>query len=386
MRTAHRRNEQVACEFARPSDALVGFLVNPVAGMGGRVGFKGTDGKYEEAIRLGAEPISFRRAAEFLRSLHNKPRFLTCEGPMGEDAFRESGEDHRFSVVYRPAVTTTADDTKRVCRIFAKDGADIVVFCGGDGTARDVYDVLKADVPILGIPAGVKMLSGVFGITPEATASVLDAFLSDETRIEECEVVDLDEEEYREGRIDMKLYGYARVPVIPELVQSMKGIFHDPEETTYKKAIGSFVMELVQMDPDALYILGPGSTVNAVASALGVDKTLLGVDLYAGGRIIASDVGEREILATLREYSRAHIIVTPIGSQGFIFGRGNQQISPEVIRRVGPENVMIVATPRKLRSIAHLRVDTGDPELDLLLRGYMKVISGYHNYVMKKVQ
>jgi predicted polyphosphate/ATP-dependent NAD kinase len=305
---------------------------------------------------------------------------------MGEDAFRESGADHRYSVVYRPGEQTTADDTRSACRIFAREGVDIVVFCGGDGTARDVYDVIGTDIPLLGIPAGVKMHSGVFGITPKAAAEVLDAFVSGEARIEEGEVVDLDEDDYRAGRIDLKLHGYASVPVIPELVQDMKTVFTEADEAAYKDAIAAFVREIVQEDLDALYILGPGSTVRAVARALGVDKTLLGVDLYAEGRIIASDVGERQILEALERFDRERIIATPIGAQGFVFGRGNQQISPEVIRRVGPNNVMVVATPRKLRSTPFLRVDTGDPEVDALFSGYLKVISGYHDYIMKKVQ
>ena len=243
------------------------------------------------------------------------------------------------------------------------------------GTARDVFGVVGKKCPILGIPAGVKMHSSVFAISPKAASQVVLDFLEDRSVIGEGEVVDTDEEKYRGGELDVRLFGYALMPRIPFLLQGCKAVSFGVTDGQAKEDIASFAVEF--MRDGSLYILGPGSTVKKISDLLGVEKSLLGVDLVKGGKLVCSDVGEREILDVLQDEKSVKILVSPIGAQGFVFGRGNQQISAEVIRSVGVENVIVLSTPQKLSETPVLRVDTGDLDLDRRLSGDRQVIVGY---------
>ncbi len=355
----------------------VGFLVNPIAGMGGRVGLKGTDGGevLEEAIKRGAESVSHSRALEAFEGLIGSEfEVLTCAGDMGESVLTDVGFED-FQVVYSPPEVSSAMDTTSACRVFLEVGVDLVLFCGGDGTARDVFGVVDFLCPILGIPAGVKMHSSVFAVTPKAASRVLLSFLVGECMIEEGEVVDTDEEKYRSGVLDVRLFGYALTPKVPSLLQGSKAVFGGGSEEQAKGDIASFALEF--MRDGSLYILGPGSTVSKVSDLLGVEGSLLGVDLVKDGRLVARDVGEDEILDAMEKEESVKILISPIGSQGFVFGRGNQQISPRVIRRVGVENIIILATHQKLEETPVLLVDTGDVDLDALLSGERQVVCGY---------
>jgi len=124
--------------------------------------------------------------------------------------------------------------------------------------------------------------------------------------------------------------------------------------------------------------------VKAVADLLGVEKTLLGVDLYRDGRVLL-DVNEERLLQEIGDFLHTWIVVSPIGHQGMLFGRGNQQISPAIIRRIPREQIIVVATHSKVNSLADrgLRVDTGDP--DRLLSGYIRVLVDYRTWRMLKV-
>ncbi len=370
----------------------IGFIVNPIAGMGGRVGLKGTDGTaYLEALKRGAEPVSPGRARRFLRRLMDLGvgvfLFYTGPGPMGYDVVRSCGL-RGVKVVVVGELTgglTSAEDTKRIARLMLDRGVDLIVFVGGDGTARDLLDVVDQEVPVLGVPSGVKMYSGVFAVSPEAAADIVHAFLRGETIVAEEEVLDIDEEAFRSDRLVVRLYGYMLVPVLPGYIQSGKQLIPDTlGEVENKKAIARFIVE--NMEPDTLYILGPGSTVKAIADQLGVPKTLLGVDAVFNGKLVGRDLDEKGLLKLLNKYPRAKLVVTPIGGQGFILGRGNQQISPAVIRRIGgKKGVIVVATRRKLQGLKVLRVDTGDLEVDNMLRSYIKVIVDYNTMAVVKV-
>ena len=362
----------------------LGFLINPIAGMGGSVGLKGTDGLVEEALKKGAKPIAGERARKCIEKLKINATFLTCSGEMGEDLV----SSQKYEVVYSYSGKSTKKDTKLACKRFLEENIDLLLFCGGDGTARDVYSVLKREIPIIGIPAGVKMHSAVFAINPNSAAKIVDHFFEGKTELRDVEIMDTDEDAYRRNELKMKIFGYALTPYEPVLVQHGKILFQSGSEERAKEEIARFVCEF--MIPDELYILGAGTTIQKVAELVGLEaeNTLLGVDAVKNGRSVGKDLSERELLQLLEKEKEkgVKILVSPIGAQGFVFGRGNQQISAKVIERVGIENVIVLATPYKLAQTPVLLVDTGSDELDRKLSGSMSVISGYRMAQRKEVR
>ncbi len=367
----------------------LGLIINPIAGMGGRVGLKGTDGEaYYIALKKGAKPVTPGRALEFLNSLELEDfELYVAPKVMGENVAKKSKHSSKVVKVVGELFSekTTAEDTRRIAKQMLEEKVDIIVFVGGDGTARDVADAVDMKIPVLGIPSGVKMFSAVFAVNPKAAARIVEAFAKGNTRIVEEEVLDIDEEAYRKNVLRARLYGYLKVPIVAGLVQASKQPSTDiADEEDNRKAIAERIVE--EMESDTLYILGAGTTVKAIADKLEIEKTLLGVDAIYNGKLVGKDLDEKGLLELLKEYPKAKIIVTPIGGQGFIFGRGNQQISSEVIKRVGGKrNIIVIATWRKIRNLDVLRVDTGDEEVDNMLRSYIKVIVDYHDAVMMKV-
>ncbi len=361
----------------------IGFLINPVAGMGGTVGLKGTDGMVEEAVERGAKPVAPARAAKALDKLEREGLlFLSCGGSMGADLLEGGGFD--YEMVYEPASRkTTSSDTVNACRVFLENDVDLVFFCGGDGTARDIYSVVGDRIPLLGIPAGVKMYSGVFALNTRVSADLFNRFIGGELDLTDADVMDIDEDKYRSNVLDSKLYGIARVPYEKALIQHPKSIFTSESDDECKRRIALFAFEF--MHDDSLYIVGAGSTTKAVFDALGLKKTLLGVDAVKNRVVVGRDLSEKEILALIDKYPKSRIIVSPIGAQGFVFGRGNQQISSRVLRKVGVRNIIILATPSKLAGTENLLVDTGDWELDEELSGYHNIICNYRMGQRKKI-
>lgn len=356
----------------------IGFVVNPIAGMGGAVGLKGTDGQeiLKKAISLGAKAIAPARAEEFLSEL--KPmkrgiRLIAGSGIMGEEEAKNQG--FSFLVISERQNITTAEDTKAFGKSAYEKNVDILVFCGGDGTARDILDVVDTKMPVLGVPTGVKMQSAVFAVNPRAAARIVMRYLFNEIPLREAEVMDVDEEAYRKGELSSKLYGYMLVPYEPRLIQTSK-LASPSTEIEIRNQAGIAIYIIEEMKKNVIYIVGPGTTTRTIADLLDEKKTLLGTDLFLNKKIIAHDVNEKQILKKIEE-ENAKIIITPIGGQGFIFGRGNQQISPVVIRKVGVDNIIVIATKHKMREIQNLRVDTGDVELDNELKGNINVIIDY---------
>lgn len=369
---------------ATPGEARVGFLVNPIAGMGGRVGLKGTDGVVAEARRRGATPVAPGRALEFLGAAATiglpPVAWLTCGPPMGEAELRAVPSlPGRLHSVYRPPEESTSEDTRRACAAFMEAGARLIIFVGGDGTARDVAGAVGTRVPILGVPAGVKMHSGVFAHHPRDAARVLRDFLAGGLQVGEAEILDLDEEASRSGSWLLRLEGVAMTPRDPNLVQVGKATVEAVGDEEIREALAHHLRDLMEEEPETLFILGPGGTLAAMARHLGLEKTLLGVDAVAGGRTVGRDLDEARLLELLRHHRRAMLLVSPIGAQGFLFGRGNLQISPQVLRAVGAHRILVVATPSKLAATPTLRVDTGDEALDreIAARGFVPVLVGY---------
>jgi len=375
----------------------IGFVVNPIAGMGGRVGLKGTDGVADLALAAGAEPVAGPRARAFAEAFGRAARedpnlqvtWITGAGGMGERPLREAGiPADRIEVVHTPPDRSSAEDSKRTVEASSARGGELVIFCGGDGTARDVAAAVRDHIPILGIPAGVKMYSGVFAVSPHAAADLLAAFLRGELRKGSGELLDLDEEAYRRGEWRVRLFSTAKTLVEPHLVSAGKMMVSEVSEESVRAELATHVSELFETHPDTLFLLGPGSTIHSIATALGIEKTLLGIDAVLGGKTIAQDLNEKRILELLDRHPKAKLVVSPIGAQGFILGRGNLQVSPAVLRRIGTENLIVVATPGKLAATPILRVDTGDPNLDKEFRDreYLFVIIGYRTSKLHPIQ
>ncbi|MHC1623270.1 MAG: ATP-NAD kinase family protein [Candidatus Methanospirareceae archaeon] len=363
----------------------IGFLINPIAGMGGSVGLKGTDGLVDEALKLGAMPIAGERAKKCMEELNIDSLILTCSGAMGEDALTST--PLKYEMVYSfEGRSSTSEDTKKACERFLKEEVELLLFCGGDGTARDVYIVVEKEIPILGIPAGVKMHSAVFAISPKGAAKIVEHFVEGKVEVRDAEVMDTDEDAYRRNELRMKVFGYARTPYEPVLVQQGKSLFQSVSEEGAKEEIARFACEF--MRDGSLYILGAGTTTHKVAELLGLgeEKTLLGVDAVKGGKLMGKDLNEQGLLQLLENEQNAKLLVSPIGAQGFVFGRGNQQLSAKVLEKVGVENVIVLATPHKLSETPFLLVDTGSEELDEQLSGYMSVVCGYRMAQRKEVK
>jgi len=369
----------------------LGFMVNPIAGMGGKVGLKGTDGVLAEAVERGAKPVAPGRGTEFLRKLRElgitqKIQIITGPGVMGEEEIHSAGLDAEV-LSMRTEPQTSAEDTKTAIRLLVKQEVGLILFVGGDGTARDILDALPSAhaIPVLGIPAGVKMYSGIFAVNPAEAAYVVEAFIKGETQQVDQEIMDADEPAIRSDRFNIRLYGFLKGPFLPMRIQGSKQTSPETiDEHDNQMAVARFIVE--GMAPKATYILGPGSTVKCVADLLGAEKTLLGVDIYSEGRTV-KDVNEAVLLGNIHDWQNTWIIVSPIGRQGILFGRGNQQISPGVIRLVGKKKIVVLATKSKVQSVEGgvLRVDTGDGEVDSMLRGYMRVATDYREWRMIKI-
>lgn len=371
------------------SGPTIGVLVNPIAGMGGRVGLKGTDGPdiLARARVLGAVPVAGLRAQITLRELAAKIQGLQVKSPpgdMGESVVREVGLEPEIVGTSRYK-STTSEDTIRLARQLADEGVDLLLFAGGDGTARDMVSAIGGDQPVLGIPAGVKIHSAVYAKTPLSAAALAKRFLNGGGRnCQDAEVLDIDENNYRQGRLNTRLYGYLKIPADRRLTQGLKA-GSPASDRSDQQGIAEAVA--ADFDREYSYIIGPGSTTNAILNYLGLPATLLGVDLLHSQQIVECDLNESELLEATAG-KNVKIIVTPIGGQGFIFGRGNQQISPAILRQVGKDNLMVIATKRKILDLKgrSLLIDTGDTELDHQMAGYYKIITSYNDRIVYKVE
>ena len=372
----------------------IGFLVNPIAGMGGRVGLKGTDDVLDQAIKLGAQPVARQKAEDMLHEFSKiAPHFpdlvwMTCEGDMGKNELVHAGMKN-IQVVSTPIrVVTSASDTQNACRLFLDSHCDLLVFCGGDGTARDIFSVIDKKIPLLGIPAGVKMHSGVFGITTSAAAKILSEFLNKRLTIGDAEIMDLDEELYRKGEWKIRLYGIVKGIIEPTYIQVGKTCFESFSDDEVKDELADHVKDEMEKHQNWLFLFCAGGTIEYIARKLQLEHTLLGIDAVYKNRLVGKDVNEKQILQLLKKYSKVKILLSPIGAQGFILGRGNLQLSPMVINKIGIENIIVISTPSKLLHTPILRVDTGDKRLDQRFanQGYLMVVIGYRLSRVVKLQ
>ncbi|MEU5863129.1 NAD(+)/NADH kinase [Nonomuraea sp. NPDC047529] len=383
--------------MASGGNGVIGLVVNPVAGLGGSVGLKGSDGAdvQRAALAKGAEPKAGRRAAQAVATLlARRPgvRLVTVAGAMGEDSARAAAVPYEL-VPSGVQDATTAADTRAAVAALAD--VDLLLFAGGDGTARDVLDAARElggqAPPVLGIPAGVKVYSGCFALSPATAGFVAADFLARPETVE-AEVVDLDEERYRRGLVSPRLYGSLRVPAGRAALSGRKAGSSDAAPATVE---GIARAVAARLRPGARYVLGPGATTAAVGRELGLATTLLGVDVVearadGGADLVAADVTEGELFELVRGRESV-IVLSVIGGQGFVLGRGNQQVSPRVLDEVlgggGGDRLVVLATQQKLAGLGGrpLLADSGDQELDRKLAGHVRVITGYRESTIYRI-
>lgn len=365
----------------------LGLIINPLAGIGGAVGLKGSDGEsvVAEALARGAKtrsPDRCKRALGAIAALSHSVKIFTAAGEMGGDLAQSMDFNVELITSNTPELTS-AQDTVEAAKLLCQKGVDLILFVGGDGTARNIYSAVGLDQAVLGVPSGVKMHSGVYAVTPEAAGEVLQLLVRGEAvPLREQEVRDIDEQAFREGRVRAKYYGEMRVPEAEQFIQQVKNSGRTPEPLQ-QADIAATVIE--SMQDEVLYIVGPGSTTLAVLADMGLEGTLLGVDLVLNQTLLAADVGAADIDSVLQEHRAAvQILVTAIGGQGHVIGRGNQQITAPILRRVGRAGLCIIATPSKLEELngRPLLIDSNDAELDKQWVGYHPVIVGYNETVM----
>ena len=367
----------------------IGLIINPIAGIGGKVGLKGSDGLdiIEKAKELGAVAESGEKALVALKALALTEKdvvIYTYPREMGADVCARAG----FKTVVLGQIEkdkTTSADTMTAAKEIMKNDIALLLFAGGDGTARNILDAVDKDALVLGIPTGCKIHSGVYALNPRSAGLLAAQVLQGRiTRSKEAEVMDIDEELFRKDIVQAKLYGYMKIPDDTSLMQSRKSGGIVPDEYALEE-IAEYVADT--MEKDTLYIVGTGSTTAAIMKKMNLPYTLLGVDLVYNNKVLANDCTEKIILDYLDRYEKSKIIVTIIGGQGYLFGRGNQQISAEVLRRVGKDNIIIAATKNKIASLPDnkLYVDTGNEEVNELLSGWKRVIVGYKYEVVMKI-
>lgn len=368
-------------------DMRIGIVVNPDAGLGGRLGFKGSDGRAKEARDAGAVDRAGPRMQqciskfkELLASSLNRmgvsPTIVAWSGRMGGDWL----DGFEYEQRKESPTESTAQDTSNLVQDLLKSEVDVILYAGGDGTTRDIVNALDGnETPLIGVPGGVKMHSGCFATTPKASAEVLLAFLQGDLMVAITEVMDLDEETYQKGEWKVRMYGEAWTPSSPRFMQGAKEQVERASESDTIEGLANHIGNLIDDDPELMVIWGSGGTLRRMGEHLNVELTLLGIDIQHKGTI-HSDLNEQQLLHHLVEYEGPRLLLlSPMGGQGFLIGRGNLQLSPDVLRAIGFESILGVATPSKLLGLSSVRIDTGDPLLDeeYQQRRFIKLLQGY---------
>ena len=364
----------------------VGIVVNPDAGLGGKLGFKGSDGRAEEARNAGAQDRAGPRMQQCLNkffdllnsSLNRSkviPELYSWEGRMGGDWINNDYQ----SIGKTPEITTAEDTGGLVEQLIALE-IDVILYAGGDGTTRDIVNALgEVKIPLIGVPGGVKMHSGCFATTPNAAAEVLFSFVIGDLTSSITEVMDLDEEVYLAGQWKVRMYGEALTPASPRYIQGAKQQVERSSEEEIIEGLASHLDELINSKPDLMVIWGSGGTLTLIGQLIGHELTLLGIDIQHQNKI-HKDLNEQKLIQILSSHQGEKLLLlSPMGGQGFLIGRGNLQLSPEVLRLIGIDCVLGVATPAKLIGLSTLRIDTGEDTLDeeFRARKFVKMLQGY---------
>lgn len=381
--------------------ARIGVLVNPDAGLGGRLGFKGSDGRADEARSSGAKDRAGPRMMETITHIFNLIQskkclefdLYVCGGKMGSDWIKEIPFPN-LKVIGDWQGKTSAKDTTLAVELLLEEDVDLIMYAGGDGTTRDIIETLESleslELPLIGVPSGVKMYSGCFAEDTLAAAEVLAAWINGDLGFSTTEVLDMDEESYRLGEWKIDMFGQAITPASPLWIQGSKHQVQAVGEDEVLESLSEHILEIYVENENCLIIWGAGGSLNKIANLCNLDTTLLGIDISKGDKLIGTDLSEKELISILDNYSENEIVLllSPMGGQGFLIGRGNLQLSPDVLRKIGIDNIMGVATPAKLLSISRIRIDTGDTSLDKEIRGkkYVKIIQGYRTIKIVKIE
>ncbi len=379
----------------------IGIVVNPDAGLGGRLALKGSDGQAELARSKGANDRSGPRMTESLEHLSSiisitpgpwkDIEWWLMKGRMGDSWIPNSlGEVGRWNIIDETPQKTSADDTTSAVHTLVKHNVEMILYAGGDGTTRDIVNALieidASETPILGVPAGVKMHSGCFGASPRASAEALAAWITGDLLLARTEVMDLDEDLYRDGEWVVRMYGEANTPGSPRWMQGSKQRVERVSETEILEGLGDHIKETIEEKPEMLVIWGSGGTLRTLGDSIGYSISVLGIDATRGTEQIGTDLDEVGLIETVDSHKKAFgdeseilLLLSPMGGQGFLIGRGNLQLSPDVLRRIGIDAILGVVTPAKLATLNSLRIDTGDAELDAEFRErkYLKALQGY---------
>lgn len=364
----------------------LGLIINPYSGIGGALALKGSDGPEvrKKALDLGAIKQSSNRARTALlclQTLADEFVVYTANGEMGEELCQSLGFSHQ--VIYYSDTQTEGDDSMALAQKLCEEEVDLIVFAGGDGTARNIFDVVGNSIPVVGIPAGCKIHSGVYAITPQGAGRVIEQVIKGElVSLMQAEVKDIDENAFRDGKVIAKHYGEMNVPQELTYIQAVKMGGKESDELVLAD-IAAEIIDEMQDNPDTYYVMGSGSTVDFIMQELGLNNTLLGVDLVKDQTLIASDLTAKQLLEHL-ENQNYKLVITLIGGQGHVFGRGNQQISNDLLLQTKKQDMLIVATKNKLKQLngKPLICDSGDIELDKAMSGSVAVITGYRDRVL----
>jgi predicted polyphosphate/ATP-dependent NAD kinase len=394
----------------------IGIVVNPDAGLGGRLGFKGSDGRAAEARAAGAEDRAGPRmklALEALQSLLSSSlnrgdvdlECLGWGGRMGGTWMTEPTEKMTFTSIGLTPTETSVEETSQLVRDLVGGGVEAILYAGGDGTTRDIANTLESigkeaqEIPLIGVPGGVKMHSGCFATTPKAAAEVTLAFLLGDLRCAITEVMDLDEEIYQEGIWKVRMYGEAWTPSSPRFMQGAKEQVERTSESDTIEGLAQHVESLLSSHDDLMVIWGSGGTLRRMGEFCGEELTLLGIDILGpavnGERQSHTDLNEQQLLEVIAQHvdESCHerprlLLLSPMGGQGFLIGRGNLQLSPDVLRMIGIENILGVATPAKLIGLNAVRIDTGEVELDQVFqtKRFIKILQGFRTTRLIRIE
>ena len=296
-----------------------------------------------------------------------------------------------YKIIHNPQSKKTSEaDSVNLLNEFKNQNVDLIIYAGGDGTSVLVHSVINDSIPVIAIPIGVKMYSGIFPVSPIHSADIFNEFINNTSNEYTLrEISDLDDTLIEKGITSTKFAGYLKTPLITNLnfsLQESKGGGIASEKDELDNLIEDFNSRYTN---NSAYLLGPGSTTNSLIESKGLKGTLLGFDILQNNKIIKADCSEEDIFKFVtNSKSDIYLVITIIGNQGFLFGRGNQQISPRILNKIDiNKNLLIYATSSKLDSLENdILIDTGSSSSDSIFGKYINIISGYKYTELKKTK